>query len=444
MDLSLSVRFANLPNNSTLELKLRSPREDLPVTIAVQPESGNRVQGQFLSSETLFSVISGTIGIPVTQKGKDIVCIYMRREVIGEPLLRTTTLKSLGLTSGSAMLRVLVRDAEAMKTQAHVEDLKFKKPDGPSRAGEVVSDVKQNVSKFGKSLKKMVSGVFDSVTASPAEAKPVADKKVVAKNPQTSLGSKEARAAHKQEEARVQQTSEPPAGQCLDIKWLGDRDALVFLSEDMMKWRSAADKQDDLNDDFFEHTHDDVLLIYNDLKEKVRDMDDRPLETAALREKKAAQSHYSKTVLRICFPADGLVIQATFLPTDSVATVSNFVRNYLKEPKNQTKFYLYTTPPKQILSPQDTLIKKQLVPAALVHVGQAGGNEPVLLPRLRSQVTSFYAIAAATAKLRREISERRQSEAANTGQEAVAMAEPAVSSSSADGQDQKVPKWFKK
>lgn len=444
MDLSLSVRFANLPNNSQLEMKLRSgPREDLPVTIAVQAESGSRVQGQFLSSETLFAVISDTIGMPVTKKGQEVVCIFTRREVIGEELLKTTTLKSLGLTSGSAMLRVIVRDAGAMKTQAHVEDLKLRKPAGPSKAEEVVSDVKQNVSKFGKSLKKMVSGVFDSVTAPAAETKPVVEQKVAAKKEksQTQLQSK-SHTSCMQERARVEPVTGPPAGECLDMKWLGERDALVFTLEDMTKWRSMA-KQEELTDEFFEHTQDDVLLIYNDLKQRIRDMDNRPLETAALREKKLTESRYSKTVLRICFPSDGLVIQATFLPHDTIATVSNFVRKYARDPKKP--FYLYTTPPKEILCPEDTLIKKQLVPAALIHLGQTDVSEPVLSDRLKAQITSFNAIAAATASLRREIAERKQPAAASSDpmDQAAGVAEPALGTNS-NVQDQKVPKWFKK
>lgn len=427
-------------------MKMRSSRrEDVPVIIAVQSESGQRVQEQFLPSETLFNVISETIGIPATRRGQDIVCLYMRRELVGEEILKTTTLKSLGLTSGSAMLRVLVRNADALKTQAHVENLKLKKPEAPSKTGEVVADVKQNVSKFGKSLKKMVSGVFDSVTASSSESKPAAEQKASLRKekPQT-LGSKPQVRDEPKSVHHVQpdpQSTGP--NECLDINWLGERDALVFNFEDMMKCRTSG-KQEDLTDDFFEHTHDDVLLIYSDLKQKVKDMENRPLETAALREKRMTQSRYSKTVLRISFPADGLLIQATFAPADSVKTVINFVKNYLREPGQE--FYLYTTPPKQLLSPQDTLIQKQLVPAALIHFGQSDANKAVLKPQLRSQITSSYAIAMATANLRREISERKQSESEILVEDDMAVAGAAAGpiNDVTDGQDKKVPKWFKK
>lgn len=449
MDLSLSIRFANLPNNSQLDMKLRSgPREEEVVTIAVQSESGSRVQGQFSSAESLYSVISATIGFPVLKKGQDVACIYMHREVIGEQLLQTTSLKSLGLTSGSAMLRVIIRNADALKTQAHVEDLKLKKPAGSSKTEEVVADVKQNVSKFGKSLKKMVSGVFDSVTAPASDPQPAVEKKAVVKKETSRPPQPKAQASvDKPADKPAVPVNEPPAGECMDIKWLGERDALVFDLTDMMKWRSSA-KQEDVSDDFFEHTQDDVLLIYNDLKQRVRDMDNRPLETSALRDKKQNQTRYSKTVLRICFPADGLVIQATFLPNDSIETVTNFVRKYIRD-RNKT-FYLYTTPPKQILSPEDILVRKQLVPAAIIHFGQSDANDPVLVPQLKSQTTSFYAIAAATAELRREISERKQEmDTTSFDQETVTTAAVAAApvppvQTNSGSQEQKVPKWFKK
>jgi tether containing UBX domain for GLUT4 len=368
----------------------------------------------------------------------------MHREVVGEQLLQTTSLKSLGLTSGSAMLRVLIRDADALKTQAHVEDLKLKKPAaGSSKTEEVVADVKQNVSKFGKSLKKMVSGVIDSVTA-PASQPVVEKKSVIPKETPRPPPPKAQASVDKPPVAAV--AADPPPGECMDIKWLGERDALVFNLTDMSKWRSSA-KQEDVSDDFFEHTQDDILLMYNDLKQRVRDMDSRPLETSALREKKQNQTRYSKTVLRICFPSDGLVIQATFLPNDSIETVMNFIRKYIRDQKKE--FYLYTTPPKQVLTPADILVQKHLVPAANIHFGHSDANDPVLVPQLKSQTTSFYAIAAATAELRRQISVRKQEVDATTsdqetGAAAAAAPGPQVETDSSVSQEQKVPKWFKK
>lgn len=131
-------------------------------------------------------------------------------------------------------------------------------------------------------------------------------------------------------------------------------------------------------------------------------MDNRPLETAALREKRRNETKYSKCVLRICFPGDKLVIQATFKPQETVSMVIGFVSQFLVDPN--LGFYLYTTPPKQVLKPSDTLVEKNLVPAAMVHFGQASNaNHPVLKPELERKVTSFQTIAETTQKLRERV-----------------------------------------
>lgn len=166
LDLSLSFRFANLTNNAQLDLKrLTEARPDGMVTVAVTSESGDRRTGQFLSNTSLSDVISKTVGTPKIKSGQDVAVLYMRTEIIGSENLETTTLRRLGLTSGNAALRVMVRDVKSIGSQAHVGETKLKKgtTSGPSEKTEqVTTQVKESVSKFGKSLKKMVSGVFDS------------------------------------------------------------------------------------------------------------------------------------------------------------------------------------------------------------------------------------------------------------------------------------------
>ena len=449
LDLSLSWRFANLPNNCQLDLKQRSgPREDAPVTIAVQPEKGQRVQGMFMSSESLFDIISNTIGIPPSKKGQDVVCIYLQKEVIGVEQLKSTTLKSLGLTSGSGVLRIIVRDAGALQGQAHVEHLKLNKPSSssnlPSKTQEVVADVKQNVSKFGKSLKKMVSGVFESATTSSdvPESKP--ETKPVRVEPKMENKGTESQKKQSASSVTFPGQMSGVTNESTEINWLDTRDALVFLMEDMKRMRSF--QSEDPDDDFFKHTQEDILLMYNDLKQTVKELADRPLETRELREKRLTATAYTKTVLRICFPTDGLVIQATFLPDETVEKVEQFVYSYLEDPL--VEFYLYTTPPKQVLLPQDSLVKKKLVPAANVHFGMHSAAKPVLKPELRERITSFQAIVNATKKLRDQIASAKREveipvpEAVSQQLESTAVSERRPNSDSA--QEQKVPKWFKK
>ncbi len=48
------------------------------------------------------------------------VCIYMRQEVVGEKALQEKTLRSLGLTKGSAIIRLVHRSESQLKTQANI------------------------------------------------------------------------------------------------------------------------------------------------------------------------------------------------------------------------------------------------------------------------------------------------------------------------------------
>ncbi|XP_070580251.1 tether containing UBX domain for GLUT4-like [Ptychodera flava] len=128
LDVNSPVRYSNLPNNAKVELvKTAAPRKETEVNIALQLESNERLQHAFLPSTSLWQILEhwdqqqsvnqdrGKLtqvpdesSVPSLQP----VCIYMRQEVIGEKALKRTTLKSLGLTSGRAIIRFLHRAVE--------------------------------------------------------------------------------------------------------------------------------------------------------------------------------------------------------------------------------------------------------------------------------------------------------------------------------------------
>ncbi|CAI9568439.1 unnamed protein product [Staurois parvus] len=121
LDLSLQWRFANLPNNAKLEMvscsTQRAGAECSKVRVAMQLEDGTRLQDEFQCSKTLWDVL---VSFPQTKvcldevpPGSVAVCIYMRDEVSGELLLKQTSLQSLGLTGGSAIIRFVVRKNES-------------------------------------------------------------------------------------------------------------------------------------------------------------------------------------------------------------------------------------------------------------------------------------------------------------------------------------------
>ncbi|KAK7930234.1 hypothetical protein WMY93_006629 [Mugilogobius chulae] len=115
LDLTLQWRFANLPNNAKLEMVPSTKKvaaADTQVRIALQMEDGSRLQDSFSSGQSLWDLLTHFPQICVLQlseTGAIPVCVYMRDEVVGEEALKNATLKSLGLTGGSAIVRFLIK-----------------------------------------------------------------------------------------------------------------------------------------------------------------------------------------------------------------------------------------------------------------------------------------------------------------------------------------------
>ncbi|TMS22917.1 Tether containing UBX domain for GLUT4 [Larimichthys crocea] len=111
VDLTLPWRFANLPNNAKLEMVTGTRKQavaDSQVRIALQMEDGSRLQGSFSCGQSLWELLAHFPQISVSElseSGSTPVCVYMRDEVSGEEALKKATLKSLGLTGGSAIVR---------------------------------------------------------------------------------------------------------------------------------------------------------------------------------------------------------------------------------------------------------------------------------------------------------------------------------------------------
>nr|XP_020510058.1 tether containing UBX domain for GLUT4 [Labrus bergylta] len=115
VDLTLPWRFANLPNNAKLEIVTSTRKQaaaDSQVRIALQMEDGSRLQGSFSCGQTLWELLAHFPQISVSElseSGSTPVCVYMRDEVSGEDALKKTSLKSLGLTGGNAIVRFLLK-----------------------------------------------------------------------------------------------------------------------------------------------------------------------------------------------------------------------------------------------------------------------------------------------------------------------------------------------
>lgn len=106
-------RFSGLPNNAQLEMQeCKVARKEENVMICLQLEDGTRHKENFNPSTSLQDII---MKLSPDSNKQDTVIIYMRTEIFGESLA-STTIKSLGLTSGSAILRLIHRNPEDLKT----------------------------------------------------------------------------------------------------------------------------------------------------------------------------------------------------------------------------------------------------------------------------------------------------------------------------------------
>ncbi|XP_051889229.1 tether containing UBX domain for GLUT4 isoform X2 [Pristis pectinata] len=115
LDLSQQWRFANVPNNAKLEMVAATRQRvgtESKVRIALQLEDGSRLQHLFPSSLTLWDLLHHFPPTRVTEQQlleAIPVCVYMRDEIAGESALKKTTLKSIGLTGGSAIIRYVLK-----------------------------------------------------------------------------------------------------------------------------------------------------------------------------------------------------------------------------------------------------------------------------------------------------------------------------------------------
>ncbi|XP_069785771.1 tether containing UBX domain for GLUT4 [Narcine bancroftii] len=115
LDLSQQWRFANVPNNAKLEVVAATRQRvgiESKVRIALQLEDGSRLQHLFPSSLTLWDLLGHFPQTRVTEQQlleAIPVCVYMRNEIAGEAALKKTTLKSIGLTGGGAIIRYVLK-----------------------------------------------------------------------------------------------------------------------------------------------------------------------------------------------------------------------------------------------------------------------------------------------------------------------------------------------
>lgn len=375
ISLTQQFRFSGLPNNCVLEMEPTNKRRTLSkVVVCIQLNDGSREQGEFAPTTTVWQVVEN---LCLSQsKGYDSpVIVYMRSEVIGMDQMQRTTLKSLGILEGRAMMRLVDKKPEELKTQANVykpAEVKPKERDdeqpGTSRSAMAASAGGGGGFSLTSDLVKALKRTANDESAS-KESKDNSETKA-AKNVETvqpkydwdkGLGQ----TLHQNSKTeQLAENDESPVRAPPPVNIIGPRHAVLFSLDATNK------NNDDLPDSFFDLTVNDLKMVLRDLKRTASGNEDAPLLTSNLRELErqkamlAKLNQYKDCVLRIQFP-NRYVLQGIFKPHEPIARVEEFVRSFLA--KSNEEFHLFTIPPKKVLPADETLLELNCVPNAVLH-----------------------------------------------------------------------------
>ncbi|NXS06905.1 ASPC1 protein, partial [Neodrepanis coruscans] len=413
LDLSLQWRFARLPNNAKLEMVPVSNRVGAGTTvrIALQLDDGSRLQDTFLCQQTLWELLNHFAKIRelMEQHGEFCpVCIYMRDEISGKDTLEKTTLKSLGLTGGSAIIRLVMKKCNSSgREEAAGATVPCNEPTvspGPLEGadngllpqantfpkdlddGDVATTLNSGTQKQDSTKESRASleelwppsepeptpfvpsfgdgeRLGDSSVAAPSFVLDTPSSKMLTSFSSPGGPSKPKKSKNSQELQKEQEQ-------------LIEREPLVYHL-DLLE--QLPDGPEELPDEFFEVTVDDVRKRLAQLQSErqvpfccEKRLEEAPLMTKSLRESQLKEKleRYPKAifvVLRVHFP-DRHVLQGFFHPSETVGILRDFVRSHLANA--EMPFYLFVAPPRIILNDDSlTLFEAKLFPTAVIHFG---------------------------------------------------------------------------
>ncbi|XP_011496389.1 PREDICTED: tether containing UBX domain for GLUT4 [Ceratosolen solmsi marchali] len=371
LDVNLIFRYSNISNNASLEMvKCKNPRKVSNVGICIQLENGDRLTGEYFPNVNITTILQD---LNIQYNTNSAVIIYTQREICGKDF-ETVTLRSLGLGSGKALFRLLERNPDTLKDQAHVyvpSKSKVSKPneneDDKVRPKPVMDPNKSTVLNpisIIKAKKEHLQTSNDTQKAKETENKITTPLCSTNLNKEIENENENAMEIHENDEPMPNKTvkeeiKEPP------IEFLGERNALLFNQAG-----AEAIDQDDIPDDFFDLTVNDAKILLRDVKRMQSMLEDAPLITAAQRELEENKTKlnilhkYQQAVIRIQFP-NQFVLQGLFGPLETVQSIKDFIKTYLEHPEED--FVLYTSPPRCDLVADKHLFDQNLVPTAIIY-----------------------------------------------------------------------------
>ncbi|XP_058707990.1 tether containing UBX domain for GLUT4 isoform X2 [Poecile atricapillus] len=364
------------------------------VRIALQLDDGSRLQDTFLCQQTLWELLNHFAEIRelMEQHGElSPVCIYMRDEISGKDALEKTTLKSLGLIGGTAIIRVVMKKCSSSGGAEVVgATVPCNEPTVRRGSMEEAADVPlPQANTFPKDLEhRDVAISLNSSThkqdlikdshASLEELRHSPEPEPTPFVPFFGDGEHLGNPPVAVPSSKLPTTFSSPGGPSKPKKsknsqelqkeqeQLVEREPLICHLDLLEQF---SDGPEELPDEFFEVTVDDVRKRLAQLQNERKRLEEAPLMTKSLKESQLKEKleRYPKVVLRVRFP-DRHVLQGFFHPTETVGILRNFVRSHLADA--ELPFYLFVAPPRIVLNDESlTLFEAKLFPAAVIHFG---------------------------------------------------------------------------
>ena len=345
------------------------------VSVCLQLPSGARLTDSFPVTATLAQLLDRWgEEVGAAAEGEEPVLVYMRREVVGRADMEAVTLKTLGLLQGTGLFRFFYKRPEQLRVQANVYDIKVQEKTPAPEVRHVPMRLDPDNRAEAAAAAVMETSEQDTVTtcdnatssATNNDQNSVGSGELEKKTsvPKQSLSDKmemETESSNEMCSAEVPDSTQPEPV----INFVGPNDAIIFSALDVNP------QYQDIDDDFFELSLDEVKSMYKDLKQEVKRLEEGDmLMTREMREsqkegeKLSMLSKYKSCVIRIQFPCRH-VVQGMFGPDTKVSEVLAWLAPLLRTPGSPAE--LYTAPPRTPLPPAASLLDLDLFPAALVH-----------------------------------------------------------------------------
>ena len=285
------------------------------VSVCLQLPDGARLMDNFPVSSSLGSVLDHwQEKLGSGEEGEEPVMVYMRREVVGRREMDKVTLRTLGLVQGKGLFRFFFKKPEQLRVQANVYDMKEKEKSEPKELPHIPMRLAPDNTKEPEPNNEQKE---ESPMEVAVEPKPSTSTTDVTRLDTKSVESEVLLTASKENEIESKSMVQPDSTQPEPIiHFVGPSNAIVFSAED------GSSKYQDIDDDFFELSLDEVKSMYKDLKMEVKRLTEgEMMQTKEMREsQKEGQkvqllSKYNSSVIRIQFSSRH-VVQGKFFPLD--------------------------------------------------------------------------------------------------------------------------------